>query len=93
MNTLKPSKHNLKTYLPAGIFLITLSVLDVILNSFFKLKNKFSPSEIIHKTKSLKGVLEPFSDFGNMSLLKRSGFKDVVPIFQWLCFKGYLCIK
>ena len=36
MNTLKPSKHNLKTYLPAGIFLITLSVLDVIINSFFK---------------------------------------------------------
>jgi len=36
MNTLKPSKHNLKTYLPAGIFLITLSVLDVFTNSFFK---------------------------------------------------------
>ena len=36
MNTLKPSKHNLKTYLPAGIFLITLSILDVIINSFFK---------------------------------------------------------
>lgn len=59
----------------------------------FKLKNKFSPSEIVYKTKSLKGVLEPFSDFGNISLLKRSGFKDIVPIFQWLCFKGYLCIK
>lgn len=59
----------------------------------FKLRNNFSPSEIIYKTKSLKGVLEPFSDYGNLSLIKRAGFKDVVPIFQWLCFKGYLCIK
>ena len=59
----------------------------------FKLKNKFTPSEIIYKTKSLKGVLEPFSDFGNLSLIKRAGFKDIIPVFQWLCFKGYLCIK
>ena len=59
----------------------------------FKLKNNFSPSEIIYKSKSLKGVMEPFSDFGNISLLKRAGFKDFIPVFQWLCFKGYLCIK
>lgn len=59
----------------------------------FKLKNNFSPEEIVYKTKSLKGVMEPFSDFGNTSLIKRAGFKDVIPVFQWLCFKGYLCIK
>lgn len=59
----------------------------------FKLTNNFTPSEIIYKTKSLKGVMEPFSDFGNMSLLKRAGFKDIAPVFQWLSFKGYLCIK
>ena len=59
----------------------------------FKLKNNFTASEIIHKTRSLKGVLEPFSDFGNIGLIKRSGFKDVIPIFQWLSFKAYLCIK
>ncbi len=59
----------------------------------FKLKNNFSPDEIIYKTKSLKGIMEPFSDFGNLGLIKRAGFKDVIPIFQWLCFKGYLCIK
>lgn len=58
----------------------------------FKLKN-FTPSEIIYKTKSLKGVMEPFSDFGNISMLKRAGFKDIITVFQWLCFKGYLCIK
>ena len=59
----------------------------------FKLKNNFSPEEIINKSKSLKGVMEPFSDYGNTSLIKRAGFKDFIPVFQWLCFKGYLCIK
>ena len=37
MNTLKPSKHNIKTYLPAGIILIVFSFLDVIMNSFFQI--------------------------------------------------------
>jgi len=67
-------------------------IFSIIYNDF-KLKNNFSPTEIIYKTKSLKGVMEPFSDFGNLSLIKRAGFKDVIPVFQWLCFKGYLCIK
>ena len=35
MNSFKPSKDNIKTYLPAGIILIMLSFLDVIMNSFF----------------------------------------------------------
>ena len=59
----------------------------------FKLKNGFTPDEIVNKTRSLKGVMEPFSDKGNLGLLKRAGFDDCIPIFQWLCFKGYLCIK
>ena len=59
----------------------------------FKLKNRFSEHEIINKSKSLKGVLEPFSEFGNLGLLKRAGFVDIIPIFQWFCFKGFLCIK
>ena len=36
MNILKPSKNNLKTYLPIGILFITFSVFDVIINSFFQ---------------------------------------------------------
>tara|TARA_B100000989_G_scaffold287818_1_gene257828 strand:- start:1612 stop:2307 length:696 start_codon:yes stop_codon:yes gene_type:complete len=59
----------------------------------FKLKNKFSELEIVNKSKSLKGVLEPFSEYGNLGLLKRAGFVDIIPIFQWFCFKGFLCIK
>tara|TARA_B100000427_G_scaffold324022_1_gene328414 strand:- start:93 stop:815 length:723 start_codon:yes stop_codon:yes gene_type:complete len=59
----------------------------------FKLKNGFSPNEIISKSRSLKGILEPFSDFGNTGLIKRAGFVDYINIFQWMNFKGYLCIK
>jgi hypothetical protein len=59
----------------------------------FKINNNFTAEEIIQKTRSLKGVMEPFSDKGNLGILKRAGFVDVIPIFQWLCFKGYMCIK
>ena len=59
----------------------------------FKLNQDFTEKEIINKSRSLKGILEPFSDYGNMGLLKRSGFSDIIPVFQWFCFKGYLAIK
>jgi len=41
----------------------------------------------------LKGVLEPFSTSGNIGLLERAGFRDIVPVFQYLCFQGLLAIK
>ncbi len=63
------------------------------LYSDFKQDNKLSSKDIVHKSKSLRGILEPFSDFGNLGLIKRAGFKDVQTISQFLCFKGYLCIK
>jgi tRNA (cmo5U34)-methyltransferase len=59
----------------------------------FKLSQGFSESEIVHKTRGLKGVLEPFSTAGNLGLLKRAGFKDIMIIYKHLCFEGYLCIK
>ena len=59
----------------------------------FKEDNKLSTEDILFKSKSLRGVLEPFSDFGNLGLMKRAGFRDIQPIMQSLCFKGYLCIK
>ena len=69
---------------------------DNILNSLyfdFKEENNFSSKGILSKSKSLRGVLEPFSDAGNLGFLKRSGFKDIQTVFHHLCFKGYLCIK
>lgn len=58
-----------------------------------KLDQGYSPSEIVTKTRSLKGVLEPFSTNGNLELLHRAGFRDVMPIMKYLCFEGYLAIK
>jgi tRNA (cmo5U34)-methyltransferase len=61
--------------------------------SDYKLTQGYSPEEIIAKSRSLKGVMEPFSTHGNMDLIQRAGFGDVVSIFKWVCFEGFLCIK
>ena len=69
---------------------------DNILNSLyleFKEDNGLSSEDILAKSKSLRGVLEPFSDNGNLGLIRRAGFKDIQTIMQSICFKGYLCIK
>ena len=59
----------------------------------FKLDQGFSEIDIINKSKSLKGVMEPFSSEGNLQLLKRAGFKDIVTVFKYLNFEGFLSIK
>jgi len=59
----------------------------------FKSKNGFSDNEIMNKTRSLRGVLDPFSSKGNVSMLKRAGFADITSIAQWANFKGWLSIK
>lgn len=59
----------------------------------YKLENKLTPDEIISKTRSLKGVLEPFSTQGNIDLLKRAGFVDIQIIMNYVCFQGFLAIK
>ncbi len=59
----------------------------------FKLDNAFTAEQIINKEKSLKGVLEPFSENGNMILLKEAGFVDIMTIYKWVNFQGWLAIK
>ena len=59
----------------------------------YKLEAGYNYEEIASKTQSLRGVLEPFSTKGNLGLLKRSGFKDIIVIFKYICFEGYLAIK
>tara|TARA_A100001388_G_scaffold254171_1_gene217742 strand:- start:91 stop:801 length:711 start_codon:yes stop_codon:yes gene_type:complete len=59
----------------------------------YKLNNGYSAEEILGKTRSLKGVLEPFSSKGNLDLLSRAGFQDVIPIMKYICFEGILAIK
>jgi tRNA (cmo5U34)-methyltransferase len=63
------------------------------LYSDFKAKNGFTAEEILNKTSSLKGVLEPFSTEGNLGLLRRAGFVDIMTVMKHLCFEGFLAIK
>jgi len=65
----------------------------VALYNDFKAKNGFSADEILNKTSSLKGVLEPFSTEGNLGLLRRAGFVDITTVMKWICFEGFLAIK
>ncbi len=59
----------------------------------FKKDMKFSDKEIVNKSRSLKGVMEPFSSQGNIDLLKRAGFKDILTVFKYGFFEGFLAIK
>lgn len=59
----------------------------------FKKSQGFTSDEILSKSSSLKGVLEPFSSNANILLAKRAGFKDVMTVFKFLNFEGFLAIK
>jgi tRNA (cmo5U34)-methyltransferase len=68
---------------------------DIITNLYmeYKLDQGYSPKEIIGKAKSLKGVLEPFSTEGNIEMLKRAGFVDILTVQKYMNFEGFLVIK
>lgn len=59
----------------------------------WKLEQGFTEGEVFGKWRSLKGIMEPFSDFGNRSMLERAGFRDIETIWKWGPFQGYLAIK
>jgi tRNA (cmo5U34)-methyltransferase len=59
----------------------------------FKLSMGYTPDEIIGKTRSLKGVLDPFSSQANIDMLGRAGFVDIITVMKYLCFEGFLAIK
>jgi len=59
----------------------------------YKMDRNFSAEEIINKSNSLKGVLEPYSTKENYLFLKRAGFKDYMSIFKCITFEGFLAIK
>jgi len=59
----------------------------------YKLDQEYSPDEIVGKSRSLKGVMEPFSTQGNLDLLRRAGFVDIMTVFKYVCFEGFLAIK
>jgi len=59
----------------------------------FKRKNGLDNNEIINKEISLRSVLEPYTIDANMDYMKRAGFKDIMPVCQYLNFVGLLAIK
>jgi len=59
----------------------------------FKIDQGYGAEEILSKTRSLKGVLEPFSTQGNLDLLERAGFVDITTVIKYVCFEGFLAIK
>jgi len=67
-------------------------ILTILYNEY-KLSRGYTPEDIIGKSRSLKGVLEPFSSQGNVDLLKRAGFVDINTIQKYLGFEGVLAIK
>ena len=67
-------------------------ILSILYNDY-KLRRGYTPEEIVSKTRSLKGVLEPFSTQGNIDMLKRAGFVDINTVQKYLSFEGFLAIK
>jgi tRNA (cmo5U34)-methyltransferase len=59
----------------------------------YKIRIGYLPDEILAKSRSLKGVLEPFSTQGNIDMLKRAGFIDIETVQKYICFEGFLAIK
>ena len=59
----------------------------------YKKRKGFKTDEIYNKEISLRSVLEPYSIKANMDFMKRAGFEDIMPFFQYLCFKGFFAVK
>lgn len=59
----------------------------------YKLRMGYTPEDIVGKSLSLKGVLEPFSSRGNIEMLERAGFCDINTVQKYICFEGFLAIK
>ena len=59
----------------------------------YKLEHGYNSEEVVSKARSLKGVLEPFSTQGNLDLLSRAGFVDIMTIMKYVSFEGFLAVK
>ena len=59
----------------------------------YKINNSINEKQVIHKSLSLRNVLEPYSSEENKRFLKRAGFKDYMTIMKYSSFEGFLAIK
>lgn len=61
--------------------------------STWKVSQGFSTTQVLNKTKSLRGVLDPNTSDINVEILKKVGFKKIEIITQYLNFQTILAIK
>ena len=59
----------------------------------YKLSVGYKPEEIFSKTRSLRGIMEPFSSQANIEMLQRAGFKDTITVMKNIFFEGFLSVK
>ncbi len=59
----------------------------------YKLRKGFTSEEIFNKDQSLKSILKPFSTDGNLGLLKRAGFVDIMTVMKYVSFEGFIAVK
>jgi len=67
--------------------------ITTLLYNDYKIQQGYTSDDIISKSQSLKGIMQPFSSAGNIDLMKRAGFTDITTIQKYICFEGFLAIK
>lgn len=87
---------------PGGAFILYEKVyaelprFQDILNSVyfdFKVSNGYELNEVLSKSLSIRGVLNPNSTKENLKILNDAGFTEVGVISKYCNFEGYLAIK
>ncbi len=71
----------------------SLQSINSILYNKFKVEQGLTADQIISKTNSLIGVLDPYTQEQNFAMLREGGFSQIGCIYKNLCFEGYLGIK
>lgn len=58
-----------------------------------KIKNGLSEKHVFDKSRSIRGVMKPYTIQENMEMLQEAGFKDIDTFFKWNNFVGIVGIK
>ena len=59
----------------------------------FKIEKKLTSTQILNKSKSLRGSLKTFEEKELISFCKESGFNKIDNFFRWYNFVGIIAIK
>lgn len=56
-------------------------------------QRSFTPAQILSKQADLRHIMHPLTEAHNVALFRQAGFSTIVPFWQGLNFKAWLCIK